>query len=176
MGRGAILSGFRWSENHLAGQVRRAERDRCERPGLTTDRRAEFKRLHREIVELRRANEIPKEESAFLPGRSLAPERSDGALHRPAPGAVWSRVDLRGVADHSVHPFPPPSAAVTKRSARARHDEDLLAAIQRIWNENVCGPRKAWRQLCREGIPTARRTVEWLMRALDLCGTVPSRT
>ncbi len=33
-------------------------------------------------------------------------------------------------------------------------DDELRAAIQRIWDENfqVYGPRKVWRQLRREGI------------------------
>jgi hypothetical protein len=35
----------------------------------------------------------------------------------------------------------------TKRSARARRDDELRAAIQRLWNEHehVYGPRKVWR-------------------------------
>ena len=40
---------------------------------------------------------------------------------------------------------------VAKRSARARRDADLRAAIQRVWDENdqVYGPRKMWKQLRR---------------------------
>ena len=37
--------------------------------------------------------------------------------------------------------------------------------------EHVYGPRKVWRQLRREGIRTARCTVERLMRAMGLRGT-----
>ena len=40
--------------------VRQAERDTGQRPGLTTDERAELKRLQREVFELKRANEILK--------------------------------------------------------------------------------------------------------------------
>jgi transposase len=46
--------------------VRQAERDAGRRPGLTTDERAELKRLQREVVELKRANEILKKAAAFF--------------------------------------------------------------------------------------------------------------
>ena len=46
--------------------VRQAERDAGERPGLTTDERARLKQLERENVELRRANEILKNASAYF--------------------------------------------------------------------------------------------------------------
>jgi transposase InsO family protein len=61
----------------------------------------------------------------------------------------------------------------TKRSARARRDAELRAAIQRVWDDNdqVYGPRKVWRQLRREGIRAARCTVERLMRDMGLRGT-----
>ena len=37
-----------------------------QRAGLTTDERAELKRLQREVVELKRANEILKKASAYF--------------------------------------------------------------------------------------------------------------
>ena len=40
--------------------VRQAERDAGTRPGLTTTEREELKRLQREVIELKRANEILK--------------------------------------------------------------------------------------------------------------------
>jgi transposase-like protein len=46
--------------------VRQAERDRGTRPGLTTAEREELKRLQREVVELKRANEILKKAAAFF--------------------------------------------------------------------------------------------------------------
>jgi len=46
--------------------VRQAERDAGRRPGLTTDERAELKRLQREVFELKRANEILKKAAAFF--------------------------------------------------------------------------------------------------------------
>jgi transposase-like protein len=46
--------------------VRQAERDAGQRAGLTTDERAELNRLQREVVELKRANEILKKASAYF--------------------------------------------------------------------------------------------------------------
>ncbi len=45
--------------------VRQDERDAGKRPGLTTDERVELKRLQRENVELKRANEILKKAALF---------------------------------------------------------------------------------------------------------------
>ena len=65
----------------------------------------------------------------------------------------------------------------TKRSARARCDDELRAAIQRVWDENdqVYGPRKVWKQLRREGVTVARCTVVRLMRAMGLKGVTRGR-
>ena len=65
----------------------------------------------------------------------------------------------------------------TKRSARAQRDDELRAAIQRVWDENdqAYGPRKVWKQLGREGIRVARCTVERLMRAMGLRGVSRGR-
>jgi len=56
----------------------------------------------------------------------------------------------------------------TRRCARARRDETLMAHIERVWNDNlqVYGADKVWQQLKRESIPVARCTVERLMRRL----------
>ena len=58
----------------------------------------------------------------------------------------------------------------TTRSRRQRRDDDLRAAIQRVWdaNEHVYGPRKVWKQLRRDGHRVARCTVERLMRDMGL--------
>jgi transposase InsO family protein len=65
----------------------------------------------------------------------------------------------------------------TTRSARAQRDDDLRAAIQRVWDadERVYGPRKVWRQLKREGERVARCTIERLMREMGLRGTSRGR-
>ena len=68
-------------------------------------------------------------------------------------------------------------AAPTTRSTRRQRDDDLRAAIQRVWDDNdqVYGPRKLWKQLRREGHRVARCTVERLMRAMGLRGVSRGR-
>jgi transposase InsO family protein len=63
------------------------------------------------------------------------------------------------------------------RSARARRDNELRTAIQRVWDENdqAYGPRKVWKQLRREGTRVARCTVERLMREMGLRGVSRGR-
>ena len=58
------------------------------------------------------------------------------------------------------------------RCARAQRDDTLLPHIERVWNANmrVYGAEKVWRQMTREGICTARCTVERLMKHLGLQG------
>jgi transposase len=46
--------------------VRRAERDSGKRDGLTSNERERLKALEREIIELRRANEILRKASAYF--------------------------------------------------------------------------------------------------------------
>jgi putative transposase len=57
-------------------------------------------------------------------------------------------------------------------SARALRDAELLVEIRRVHERSrgLYGARKVWRQLRREGIPTARCTVERLMGAHGLEG------
>jgi putative transposase len=64
-----------------------------------------------------------------------------------------------------------------QRSARAREDDALRTAIQRIWDDNhqVYGPPKVWKQLRREGREVARCTVERVMRAMGLRGASRGR-
>jgi putative transposase len=65
----------------------------------------------------------------------------------------------------------------TRRSARARRDDELRLEIQRVWDahQHVYGPRKVWRQLRREQIRVAHCTVRRLMRAMGLVGTSRGR-
>jgi transposase len=53
--------------------VRRAQIDKGERPGLTTEERGRLMQLERENRELRRANEILKSAASFLRGRARRP-------------------------------------------------------------------------------------------------------
>jgi putative transposase len=63
-------------------------------------------------------------------------------------------------------------AASRPPSARSCRDEQLKAAITAVHaaNYGVCGARKVWLALNRQGIPVARCTVERLMRQLGLAG------
>jgi transposase InsO family protein len=65
----------------------------------------------------------------------------------------------------------------TTRSARARRDEELRAAIQRVWDDNdqAYGPKKVWKELHRRGVRVARCTVARLMRAMGLRGVSRGR-
>jgi len=65
----------------------------------------------------------------------------------------------------------------TRRSARAQRDDELCAAIRRIWDDNyqVYGPRKVWEQLKRDGVVVARCTVRRLMRGMGFQGAVRGR-
>jgi putative transposase len=68
-----------------------------------------------------------------------------------------------------------------KLSARTKQDAALRPEIARVFTENfeVYGARKVWRQLQREGVDTARCTVERLMRSMGLQGVIrgkPLRT
>lgn len=66
----------------------------------------------------------------------------------------------------------------TKRSARAKRDDELRVLIRRVYEESfggVYGPRKVWRHLRREGHDVARCTVERLMREMGLAGVVRGR-
>ena len=58
------------------------------------------------------------------------------------------------------------------RCVRAKTDDTLKPAIQRVWQANmrVYGADKVWKQMNREGMAVARCTVERLMRSLGLRG------
>jgi len=58
------------------------------------------------------------------------------------------------------------------RSHRVQRDEQRMVDIRRVWDQNfqVYGARKVWRQMCREGKPIARCTVERLMRHMGIEG------
>lgn len=67
----AIAPKIGCSAEALRTWVRRAERDAGERPGLTTDERERLKVLERENRELKRANAILRQASAFFAAAEL---------------------------------------------------------------------------------------------------------
>ena len=67
----SIASKIGCTAETLRSWVRRAERDAGQRPGLTTDERERIKALEREVRELRQANEILREASAYFAAAEL---------------------------------------------------------------------------------------------------------
>lgn len=59
-------------------------------------------------------------------------------------------------------------------TARWRRDAALRPEIERVWRKNrrVYGARNVWRQLGREAVPVARRTVKRLMQSMGLHGVL----
>ena len=96
--------------------------------------------------------------------------------HRAQYG-VESICTLLPIAPSTYHRHRRQAADPTRRSARARRDDTLRVAIQRVCDEHhqVYGPSKVWKQFRREGIRAARCTVERLMRAMGLAGAVRGR-
>jgi transposase-like protein len=86
----------------LLGWVQRHEVDTGVRNGVTTAETQRVKELEREVKELRRANEILKLASAFLPRRSSTADSSPEGLHRPASNNLRGRADLQGFAGRPV--------------------------------------------------------------------------
>ena len=65
---------------------------------------------------------------------------------------------LRGIAPSTYHEHVARRADPSRVPARAQRDAELQAEIRRVFEENlgVCGVRKVWRQLRREGVRVAR--------------------
>ena len=63
---GSIAAKIGCTAETLRTWVRRAERDRAQRPGATTEERERIRALEREVRELRQANEILKKASAHF--------------------------------------------------------------------------------------------------------------
>jgi putative transposase len=98
------------------------------------------------------------------------------ATHQEPGGLRWGVQPICAVlSEHGVPIAPSTYYEWTDKlpTRRQRRDEALLVEIRRVFTKNrsVYGPRKVWLQLNREGIPVARCTVEWLMRADGLVGT-----
>jgi len=86
----------------LLGWVQRHEVDTGVRGGVTTAEAQRVKELEREVKELRRANEILKLASAFLPRRSSTADSSPKGLHRRTSTHLRGRADLQGPAGRPV--------------------------------------------------------------------------
>jgi putative transposase len=157
--------------------VRRAERDRGERPGLTTAEREKKKDLERENRELRRANEIlRKAVGIFRAGGARPPTEvmvafidEQREVHGVEPICKQLPIALSTYYEHKAR-----EADLDRLPDRARRDAKLRVGIDRVWKENlsVYGAKKVWRQLRRERVEVARCTVERLMRQMGLGGAI----
>jgi hypothetical protein len=68
------------------------------RPGVTTEETQRIKALEHEVRELRKANEILKLASAFLPRRSSTAISSIEGFCRSEPKPLRGRAHLQGIA------------------------------------------------------------------------------
>ena len=86
----------------LRNWVRQAEVDAGDRAGTTSEDADRIEELERENRELRRANTILRQASAYFARRSSTAHGSDRRLHRHAPGRARGRADLTTLADTPV--------------------------------------------------------------------------
>ncbi len=144
------------------------------RPGVSTDERAEIRRLKRENQELRRANEILKTASVFRSG--ARPHTAEMIAY------VDAYRDCFGVEAICRVMRTTPCRSITARgywvakvrppSDRQLRDSQLLAMIERLHavNYSVYGRRKMWHALRREGWDVGRDQCARLLRIAGLCG------
>lgn len=143
--------------------VRQAETDQGLRPGLSGTERERVKELEREVRELRRANAILTQGSAFLRGGARPPRQAMSAF-------IEEHAKSFGVEPIcAVLPIAPSTyyaARARPASARALRDEQLACEIRRVYEQNyrVYGARKVWRQLRRQG---AVRGKKWRTTITD---------
>ena len=82
------------------------------------------------------------------------------------------------IAPSSYHEYAGRLADPSKRSARARRDDEIREEIKRVHEASFClyGSRKVWHQLRRDGIKVAKCTVERLMRVMGRAGVRRGKT
>jgi putative transposase len=82
------------------------------------------------------------------------------------------------IAPSSYHEHAGRLADPSKRSARARCDDEIREQIKRVYEASfgLYGSRKVWHQLRREGIKVAKCTVERLMRVMRRAGVRRGKT
>ena len=170
--------------------VKKAEVDRGDRTGITTEMAEKMKALERENRELRQANEILRKASAYFAptlgdclaitcraaGRSSTAGPGHDRLYRREQG-YRGRADLQVPADcsfHVSHDHMAKRANPDLLSDRAKRDKTLQPEIARVWEQNykVYGVRKVWHQMRREGFDVARCTVARLMNDMGLDGVI----
>ncbi|WP_420836116.1 IS3 family transposase [Celeribacter indicus] len=165
------------STNTLNDWVKKAEIDRGDRAGVSTEMAEKMKALERENRELKQANEILRKASAYF---------CDGGARPPTEVMIAFIDDYRGelgvepickhlpIAPSTYYDHLAKRADPDLRSDRFKRDDELRPEIERVFDENykVYGVRKVWRQMRREGFDVARCTIARLMKDLGLQGVI----
>ncbi|MGV6990097.1 IS3 family transposase [Gordonia amicalis] len=166
----------------LRNWVRQAEIDGGVRPGTTSEDADRIAALERENRELRRANTILKQASAFFGGGDRPPTAlivEFVAAHRDEHGVDPICAALRDtsaqIAPSTVRAHLSPQKTEAPRVVR---DRELLTQVRVVHADNlgVYGARKVHAQLRRQGHSVARCTVERLMKADGLQGIARLKT
>ncbi|MFM9859755.1 IS3 family transposase [Pseudoxanthobacter sp. M-2] len=160
--------------------LKKAERDGDRSGSSAADLAARLKALERENRELRQANEILRQASAyFCPGGARPPTQvMTGFIddHRGVYG-IEPICRVLPIAPSTYHAHVARRADPSKSSARTCRDSALRGTIRRVFDDNfrVYGVRKVWRQMKREGESVARCAVTRLMKDLGLRGVIRGR-
>ncbi|SFA62735.1 HTH-like domain-containing protein [Paracoccus halophilus] len=94
-------------------------------------------------------------------------------IHRGAHG-VEPICEVLPIAPSTYYDHKSKRADPTRQSARVGRDEAPRPEVRRVFEENrgVCGVRKVWRQLHREGFDIARCTVARLTKGMGIQGII----
>jgi putative transposase len=135
-----------------------------------------MKQLEREVRELRKANEILREATAYFAQAAMRPPRKvmmKFVDQQRGEYGVESICRVVPIAPSTYYEHKAREDDPSRVPARVCRDAWLRNEIQRVWKDNfsVYGARKVWQQLRREGIAVARCTVERLTRQMGLRGT-----
>ena len=176
----SIASKIGCTAETLRKWVRQAERDTGRRAGLTTDEKQRLKELERENRELKRAKRDPEESiGIFRAGGTRPPRKVVTELidRNRSQYGVESMCSMLHIAPSTYYEHAARRRDPDRLPARTKRDASLCVEIDRVWRENrqVCGARKVWKQLNREGQQVVRCTVARLMRDMGLQGVVRGR-
>ena len=86
----------------LSNPAPNKHRDTSQRDVVKTAEAEQLRTLERENQELKKANEILRQASAFSPWRNSTAKRSREGLHRHTSGDFRGQVDLQGAAGRPV--------------------------------------------------------------------------
>jgi transposase-like protein len=171
----SIASKIGCTAETLRKWVRQSEADQGIRGGISTSERERVKQLERENRELKRANEILREEHRHILRKEARPPTEVTVVfidqHKKQYG-VESICRQVQIAPSNYYEHKARERDPDRLPGRIKRDKALECDIQRVWESNfkVYGANKVWRQLLRDGIHVARCTVERLMKKLEIQG------